>query len=57
MTMTMLYLFGVLWLFADREKIITKSFAYNKQFISLSESASRISVELDEFKNSGRSLK
>ena len=39
--------------FADREKI-TKSSAYNKQFIGLSESSSRISVELDEFKNSGR---
>ena len=42
--------------FADREKI-TKSSAYNKQFIGLSESSSRISVELGEFKNSGRSLR
>ena len=35
---------------ADREKI-SKSSAYNKQFIDLSESSSRISVELDEFKS------
>ena len=56
MTMTKLYLFGVLWPFSDCEKI-TKSSAYNKQFISLSESSSRISVELDEFKNSGGSLR
>ena len=42
--------------FADRKKI-TKSSAYNKQFIGLSTSSSRTSVELDEFKNSGRSLR
>ena len=42
--------------FADREKI-TKSSAYNKHFIGLSESSSRISIELDEFRNSGRSLR